>query len=1116
MMNASPPRDRTSRPIELPLMTAQRRNVQRGVWITLAILIGVLIFNVYAVVTRPQWQQFVLLAITIVAVLFIIAAWRLYKRERLVQATTLLISAPLLCSFAASVFVNGLGLGPALACVCLTLILAESTLPAPAANRWIVAGLFAGALALILELIQPAWRSNFDFPSFAPVLAAVLLAVLGTYMLRRFRTYALRGKLIIAFLAVSLISIAGVAIYADLAIRQSVEDQATSQLAAIAQLQATTVSDLLVKEAELLQTLALNKLIQDQVTSIDTRYSGSPAEIQAALLAKDQAWRVAVQADNNDLPLIVSMLDNPIASDLREYRTTYPENVEVFVTDRYGALVAATNRTSDYYQADEDWWQQAYNNGRGAIFIGQPEYDESSATYASVIGLPLYAHGTRYLVGVMRTTFQLAQIADVLSAARVGQTGQVDLLLPNNTFLHSTAAITAPASFLAALSTSTGPIVEADLDTTPSLAAIAPIRSTDTDEGPSIARLNWRIVTHQSRAEISAPVDAHAKSVLIVSVLIAGLMAGAALGTAQVLAGPITRLTTVAAKVKGGDLSAQAAIETNDEIGALAAAFNSMTAQLRGLISSLEERVKARTEQVRASADVGRAASSILDVNQLVRQAVSLITERFGFYYAAVFTLDAAGEYAVLRDATGEAGRILKERGHRLAVDNKSMVGATILTRRARIALDVGKEAIRFANPLLPNTRSEIALPLIAGQRVIGALDVQSEQSAAFDDTSAEVLQTMADQIAVALQNAELFDRSEQQARTLTVLNKMSRELALATTFERIAHITAQTVTQLVGTSHIILAFKSANPELLSVHHVFPDRGAALGEAQTMPATSTLAGHALNTGQTVHAPNLADDAAQYPDAAVLSRIGMRSMVSVPLRVGDHILGALNVGHSQSTPLTNEQVAELEQVASQMAVALENFNLVEQTRRALSELDAANRRLIGQAWEVYTQSTGKISAEWRDGLWTKDEGGRIEADHRDLVSKPYSPNSNLQLPIKVRGQTIGEFDIMSGGAPRDWLADDIAFAEALIDQVGQMIENARLLEETERLARRERTINEINSRVRQTIDPDAILKTAVNELGQSLKAARVVARIGVEANGGDMSGPEKSSERTMGE
>ena len=144
-------------------------------------------------------------------------------------------------------------------------------------------------------------------------------------------------------------------------------------------------------------------------------------------------------------------------------------------------------------------------------------------------------------------------------------------------------------------------------------------------------------------------------------------------------------------------------------------------------------------------------AAATLDPDQLLRQVVNLITERFGFYYAAVFTLNDTGTSAVLREATGGAGRILKVRAHQLDVNEQSMVGYVIVQRKARIALDVGAEPVRFANPLLPETRSEIALPLMARNRVLGALDVQSTQPAAFDEANAAVLQAMADQIAIAL-----------------------------------------------------------------------------------------------------------------------------------------------------------------------------------------------------------------------------------------------------------------------------------------------------------------------------------------------------------------------------
>ncbi|HET7376339.1 MAG TPA: GAF domain-containing protein, partial [Anaerolineae bacterium] len=230
---------------------------------------------------------------------------------------------------------------------------------------------------------------------------------------------------------------------------------------------------------------------------------------------------------------------------------------------------------------------------------------------------------------------------------------------------------------------------------------------------------------------------------LIVAIL------GAVLITRRVTQ-PLIALTQTATRIAGGDLKQSATVERQDEVGLLAQTFNAMTAQLRTLIRTLEQKVESRTAQLKASFEVGQAATSILDTELLLRQIVNLIVKRFDYYYAAVFMLDDKGKYAVLREATGEAGRTLKQVKHQLEVGGQSMVGTAVSTRQARIALDVGKEAIRFANPLLPLTRSEIALPLIAGDRVLGVLDVQSRQSAAFDESSAQVLQAMANQIAVA------------------------------------------------------------------------------------------------------------------------------------------------------------------------------------------------------------------------------------------------------------------------------------------------------------------------------------------------------------------------------
>jgi GAF domain-containing protein len=158
---------------------------------------------------------------------------------------------------------------------------------------------------------------------------------------------------------------------------------------------------------------------------------------------------------------------------------------------------------------------------------------------------------------------------------------------------------------------------------------------------------------------------------------------------------------------------------------------------------------------------VARGAVSILEVDQLIRQAVDLIRERFDLYYVGLFLLDAGRQFAVLRAGTGEAGQEMLAQGHRLEVGGDSMIGQCTAKAEAAIALDVGEEAVHFDNPLLPETRSEMALPLRSRGRVIGAVSVQSAEAAAFDGEDVSVMQTMADQVAVAIDNARLFAESQ-------------------------------------------------------------------------------------------------------------------------------------------------------------------------------------------------------------------------------------------------------------------------------------------------------------------------------------------------------------------
>lgn len=235
---------------------------------------------------------------------------------------------------------------------------------------------------------------------------------------------------------------------------------------------------------------------------------------------------------------------------------------------------------------------------------------------------------------------------------------------------------------------------------------------------------------------------------------------------------PIDRMIQAFQKVEQGDFTQRVSVITADEVGELAIYFNRMVERLNILQSSLETQVKERTAQLRATVQVSRAASAILDTDELIEQAVNLIAKEFGYYYVALFLCDSSGKWAELKNATGDAGRVLRENKHRLEIGGRNMVGSAISAREAKVVLDTGAGAVRFDNPLLPYTRSEIALPLIAGDRVLGALDAQSTRESEFDPEDIETLQTMANQVAIALENARLYQEAQRNLQDMRAIQR--------------------------------------------------------------------------------------------------------------------------------------------------------------------------------------------------------------------------------------------------------------------------------------------------------------------------------------------------------
>jgi GAF domain-containing protein/HAMP domain-containing protein len=276
-----------------------------------------------------------------------------------------------------------------------------------------------------------------------------------------------------------------------------------------------------------------------------------------------------------------------------------------------------------------------------------------------------------------------------------------------------------------------------------------------------IPELEVGLLAEQEQGEVTA--GARMTAIINGGVVLAAVLSAAAgaFFMSRGISEPLAELSRTATQIAAGDLRLEAETGRRDEIGELARSFNSMTAQLRELVGSLEERVVGATRNLEAAAEVSRATTSVLDPDSLQREVVNMIQERFDLYYVGLFLLDRADEYAVLRAGTGEFGRVMLAQGHRLEVGGDSMVGRCVVQNERVVLQSTGDEVARFDNPLLPDTRSELALPMRARGRVIGAMTVQSDREAVFDEGYVSVLQTVADQVAVAIDNARNFAEVE-------------------------------------------------------------------------------------------------------------------------------------------------------------------------------------------------------------------------------------------------------------------------------------------------------------------------------------------------------------------
>ena len=634
--------------------------------------------------------------------------------------------------------------------------------------------------------------------------------------------------------------------------------------------------------------------------------------------------------------------------------------------------------------------------------------------------------------------------------------------------------------------------------------------------------------------------------VLVISSLLALL---AALSISNSFARPLTELADAAKQIAGGNLDLRARTKEGDttgqvdEINALAVSFNSMTAQLRNLIGSLENRVTERTRQLQVRSDqlmtaseVGRDATSLLDTEQLIRRTVGLIKESFDLYYVGLFTVDESGEWAVLKAGTGAAGEAMLRRGHRLSIgrglsapteERRSMIGWCITNNQARIALEALDDPVRLATPDLPDTRSEAAIPLRSRGQVLGAMTIQSAKPGAFDKETIAVFQNMADQVAVALDNARLFTQIQS---------------ALESSHQAYAEITRQAWQEKLHSKPVLLRRDS-----------FGLSKKVLGGAD------------------------------YPVKLAFSKISGAESVTIPIRTRGQTIGYINAkkrpSASQSElgqpPIGSEmssaenlpkwrpdEVKLLESLIDQMGIALDSARLFEE-----SQLKAKREQTVGDitshiraTLDIHDilQTAGRemraaldlaeVEIRLREVLQPAKVTGRLvdkgqpriqpEVGYRctapdELVevtgnwtpdlfqvrntSKNFQPDPiTLIVPVFIRSQVQGVIKLSKLVGSDAWTKDEIELVETLGERLGAAVESARLYEETRRRAERERLTSEIIAKMRSSNDPRTILQTAASELRKALNVDRAQFLVKSPQTAGDSSGEPATDTDQTGE
>jgi len=861
---------------------AQEARALNVAYVALVASFAYTLLNAYLALRYGGWQYTTLLILSAVVTSTALLSTTLQRGKTF--GIWLFTIAGQFALAATGILVAGFGLVSMVGILALTLIITSLALRNHYSRWAIYLSLILGILAGITDWIGPWFR--ISAPPEMRVLLPVLILLTGliyiVYLIRSFRLLSLRTQLITVFIAVSSLSIAAAAFLTNLNTQRSLINDANIRLYNSGSQTARRIDDFLRSHLASVQA-------QSQLPDIVDYMRLGPA-------ARTGSWQ-QVRATRT-----LSVLGLEEEAYVASYALLDVQGINV--ADSSVAMIGQDESGQNYFQ-------KVISDGKP--YLSPVQYSGPTGESVFYIASPVISDSGD-VTGVLRVRYLRSVLDDLIKSGsgllgagsyaflldengiRIAHGKQSDLIFKSITPLaeEQLAQLKAenrlPDLPSDQISTNLPEVKEALNRSYNRPFFTSEMESASVEQGV-IAELRtqpWKVIYSVDRSAFLAPVELQTRNTTLLALLIAGLAALAGLFMAQTLAAPISRLTETARQIAAGNFNAKATVEAGNEFGTLATTFNTMTGQLLSNLEGLEEHIAQRTQQhaetaseLRAAAEVGSAVATVRQLDELLPKITQLISERFGFYHVGIFLLDPSGENAVLRAANSEGGQRMLARHHQLKVGEVGIVGYVTGHKESRIAMDVGQDAVYFDNPDLAETRSEIALPLVVGGRILGALDVQSTEPGAFTQEDIATLQLLSDQVAVAIDNARLF--SENQA-ALEAMQRAYGELSREA-WAKLLHDQPEFNVLANRFDHLYTPSESWTSEMLQ---------------------------AAQTGELVRADE--------------------QTVAIPIQERGNILGILRLRKPDDHPWSKEELSLVETLTEQLFLALENARLYSESRR----------------------------------------------------------------------------------------------------------------------------------------------------------------------------------------